>query len=118
NTWTPLAAYPAGSTTGFLNYGACYARGPNDSTGQPIGNDACGKAHQYLAFCKAISCETCPASQVATCASGSAASQQCTAAGFDASIANACGTDPVKLQDLDAACGDPKSAAAVLCGGQ
>jgi hypothetical protein len=97
-------------TTGFFNYGACYARATN-------GSDACGKAVQYSEFCINVSCSGCmSASEKSACQSDTATRSACDAK-FQADIQSGCGTNTATLMALDNACGKATNAVKVLCGG-
>ena len=91
---------------GFVDYGACYAVAPHGSV-------ACGLAVGYLHQCADVSCNACPAAQLAYCTTAKATTSACDA-NFDPLITSSC--DAANAQALDDACGTIVDAAAVLCG--
>ena len=105
--WQFIVTDATGSS-GFFNYGACYAVAPG-------GNAACGQAVQYMGFCATASCNECSDPEFASCEQSTAVQQAC-GANFGAYVQSACGTDSATLQKLDAACGSAVDAVAVLCG--
>lgn len=104
--WGPFVAIDDAGT-GFVNYGACYARAPG-------GSDACGRAVHQQTSCLDAVCTldggACRAETLRLCAQQ--ALQQAEGCGrFD--VATACGQ---AISQLTAACQTPFSVVTRLCG--